>query len=55
VDSLVVAVGHQEFRNMAPGELRQLCRKDHQPVIGDIKSLYNRQALADAGFTVFRF
>jgi UDP-N-acetyl-D-galactosamine dehydrogenase len=55
VDSLVVAVGHQEFRSMAPDELRQLCRNDHQPVLGDIKSLYNRQALADAGFTVFRF
>ena len=55
VDSLVVAVGHQEFRSMAPSQLRQLCRNDHQPVLGDIKSLYNRQALADAGFTVFRF
>ena len=55
VDSLVVAVGHHEFRNMSPGELRQLCRNEHQPVLGDIKSLYNRQALADAGFTVFRF
>jgi UDP-N-acetyl-D-galactosamine dehydrogenase len=55
VDSLVVAVGHQEFRNVAPSALRQLCRNEHQPVIGDIKSLYNRQALADAGFTVFRF
>jgi UDP-N-acetyl-D-galactosamine dehydrogenase len=55
VDSLVVAVGHHEFRNMSPSELRQLCRNEHQPVLGDIKSLYNRQALADAGFTVFRF
>jgi UDP-N-acetyl-D-galactosamine dehydrogenase len=55
VDSLVVAVGHHEFRDMTPTELRQLCRNEHQPVLGDIKSLYNRQALADAGLTVFRF
>jgi UDP-N-acetyl-D-galactosamine dehydrogenase len=55
VDSLVVAVGHHEFRDMTPSDLRQLCRNGHQPVLGDIKSLYNRQALADVGFTVFRF
>ncbi len=55
VDSLVVAVGHQQFRGMSPGELRHLCRDEHRPVMCDIKSLFNRQALVDAGFTVFRF
>jgi UDP-N-acetyl-D-galactosamine dehydrogenase len=55
VDSLVVAVGHQQFRGMSPGELRHLCRDEHRPVMCDIKSLFNRQAMVDAGFTVFRF
>jgi UDP-N-acetyl-D-galactosamine dehydrogenase len=54
VDSLVVAVGHQEFRASTAAQLRSHCSSAHQPVIGDLKSLYNRHALADAGFSVFR-
>ncbi|WP_310626543.1 nucleotide sugar dehydrogenase [Limnohabitans sp.] len=54
VDSLIVAVGHQEFRSLTPQQLRSHCHGAHQPVVGDLKSLYSRHALADAGFTVFR-
>lgn len=54
VDSLVVAVGHNEFRAMKPGELKALCRTE-KPVLADIKALYDRNDAADAGFTVFRF
>jgi len=54
VDSLVVAVGHNEFRSMKPGELKILCRTE-KPVLADIKALYDRHDAADAGFTVFRF
>ena len=54
VDSLVVAVGHNEFRSLTPSELRDLCRLD-KPVLADVKSLYNRHEVAAAGFTVFRF
>jgi len=53
VDSLVVAVGHNEFRAMKPGELKALCRTE-KPVLADIKALYDRNDAADAGFTVFR-
>jgi UDP-N-acetyl-D-galactosamine dehydrogenase len=53
VDSLVVAVGHDQFRNQTPMQLRQFC-KTSQPVLGDIKSLYNRHEAAAAGFTIFR-
>ncbi|MDR0225291.1 MAG: nucleotide sugar dehydrogenase [Burkholderiaceae bacterium] len=53
VDALVVAVGHGEFRDMAPPELRRFCRGD-RPVLADVKSLFCRQQAADAGFTVFR-
>ena len=53
VDSLVVAVGHQAFRALTPLELRHLCR-GNQPVLADIKSLYDRHAAVEAGFTVFR-
>jgi UDP-N-acetyl-D-galactosamine dehydrogenase len=54
VDSLVVAVGHNEFRAMCPEQLKRLCKSD-KPVLADIKALYNRHEAANAGFTVFRF
>jgi UDP-N-acetyl-D-galactosamine dehydrogenase len=54
VDSLVVAVGHNEFRAMSPDQLKELCRVD-KPILADVKALYNRREVTDAGFTVFRF
>ena len=54
VDGLVVAVGHDEYRNLKPEQLAALCKTEHQPVIADVKSLFDRHALADAGFRVFR-
>lgn len=53
VDSLVVAVGHQQFRSAAVADLRGLCRGDH-PILGDLKALYDRHDAEAAGFTVFR-
>ena len=53
VDALVVAVGHHEYRALSVPELRSLCR-GHQPVLADVKSLFDRYAAAAAGFTVFR-
>jgi UDP-N-acetyl-D-galactosamine dehydrogenase len=55
VDSLVVAVGHNEFRTMSPGQLKSLCHSDKRPVLADVKALYDRHRVAEAGFTVFRF
>jgi UDP-N-acetyl-D-galactosamine dehydrogenase len=54
VDSLVVAVGHHEFRSMTLAQLRDLCKTD-KPVLADIKSLYDRHHAAAVGFTVYRF
>ena len=53
VDALVVAVGHNEYRRAGLTELRALC-SGAQPVLSDVKSLYDRHAAAAAGFTVFR-
>lgn len=53
VDSLIVAVTHDEFRRLTLPQLRQMC-KFNLPVLGDVKSLYDRQCAVDAGFTVFR-
>lgn len=54
VDSLIVAVGHAEFKAMQPEALRTLCKTEKQPILGDLKSLFDRQACAEAGFKVFR-
>lgn len=54
VDSLIVAVGHREFRALTIDELTRCCKPGGSPVLGDLKSLYDRHALAAAGFTVFR-
>ena len=53
VDALVVAVGHNEYRHAQLADLRALCRGD-KPILADVKSLYDRHAAAEAGFTVFR-
>jgi UDP-N-acetyl-D-galactosamine dehydrogenase len=54
VDSLIVAVGHQEFRVLSAKTLKSFCNKEHQPVLGDLKSLFDRHELIAHGFTVFR-
>lgn len=53
VDSLIVAVGHSEFRREDVAELRSVCRGE-KPVLADLKCLFNRHAAKEAGFTVFR-
>ena len=53
VDSLIVAVGHKEFRNLDPEELRSFC-KGSAPILADVKSLYDRESLIEQGFSVFR-
>jgi UDP-N-acetyl-D-galactosamine dehydrogenase len=54
VDSLIVAVGHNEFREIEPACLISYCKVEHQPVIGDLKCIFDRNELVDVGFSVFR-
>lgn len=54
VDSLVVAVGHNEFRSMTLKQLKSLCQAE-KPVLADVKALYRRHEAVSVGFTVFRF
>lgn len=53
LDSLIVAVGHNEYRKLEPMQLKALC-KTLSPVLGDIKSLYPKDIAMQAGFTLFR-
>ena len=54
VDSLVIAVGHHEFRALTPEALKSYCNTSYRPVAADLKALYDRHAMSDVGFTVFR-
>ena len=53
LDSIVVAVGHNEFRALSATDLMELT-SSRNPVVADVKGLYQRESLIDAGFTVFR-
>lgn len=53
VDSLVVAVGHNEFRSLSAEELRGFVCGEN-PVFIDVKSLFDRAEIQAQGFTVFR-
>lgn len=53
VDALVVAVGHDIYRSLTPEQLKSRLRGAN-PVISDVKSLYDRHALTKLGVTVFR-
>lgn len=53
VDTLVVAVGHKEFRAMSAKEIRSYVKTEN-PVFSDVKSLFDREEISSVGFTVFR-
>lgn len=53
VDSIVVAVGHDEFRALSPKMLKSYVRGD-KPVFTDVKSIYNRDDVSAEGFSIFR-
>lgn len=53
VDALVVAVGHNEFRKLSAAELKSYVRSN-QPVLADVKGLFDRISMTEQGFTVFR-
>lgn len=54
VDSLIVAVGHREYRDLSSSDLKNYCHWKFSPVLADLKSLYNSQELVSLGFSVFR-
>ncbi len=51
--ALIVAVAHDQFRNLPLQQLRDFCHGP-KPVLADLKSLYDRSAATTLGFTVFR-
>ena len=52
-DSIIVAVGHQDFKDISIKDLKSIC-KSSSPVFADLKGIYSREKLESAGFTVMR-
>ena len=54
LDALIVAVGHDQYRNLSIEDLMTFVKDKSMCVLADLKSLYDRQLLSDAGVKVFR-
>lgn len=53
LSAIIVAVGHDKFREMGIEEFCKMCAIN-EPVFGDLKSIYEKDSLLSAGFEVFR-
>ena len=51
-DVLIVAVGHDEFRNLNVEDIKALLTND-SPIIADIKAIYDKDELIKNDFIVF--
>lgn len=57
-DCIIVAVGHNQFKNMSTMQLKALFKdslKDDEKVLIDVKSLYRRDELDASGMRYWRF
>jgi UDP-N-acetyl-D-galactosamine dehydrogenase len=53
IDTIIVAVGHTEFRARSLVALRVYC-KSARPILADLKCIFDRRDAEAAGFSVFR-
>lgn len=54
LDALIIAVGHNQYRSLGIEDLLSFMKDQNKCVLGDLKSLYNKQQLSEAGARVFR-
>lgn len=55
LNALVVAVSHNEYRELCPSELLPFFKDQRVPVLGDLKSIYDQDKCLEHGFDTFRF
>jgi UDP-N-acetyl-D-galactosamine dehydrogenase len=55
VDSLIIAVAHNQYKNIEIHNIRDICKDQTKPVLADLKSIYKKESLEELGFSVFRF
>jgi UDP-N-acetyl-D-galactosamine dehydrogenase len=54
VDSLIIAVGHVQYRDLTLEELCAYCNWSDKPILADLKGLYSKKDALNMGFSVFR-
>ena len=54
VDCLIVAVGHDEYRNLPPNILQSYFRDNKTGFLADLKGIFDRRVLSDLGFKTYR-
>lgn len=54
LDSIIIVVGHNEYRHLALEKIKKMCKKNQKPILGDLKSLYSLDDALGLGFKVFR-
>ena len=54
LDSIIIVVGHNEYRHLALEKIKKMCKKIKKPILGDLKSLYSLDDALGLGFKVFR-
>lgn len=54
VDCIILAVAHDEFKNMQIQDWEKLYKKNEEKILIDVKSILNKKELEDAGFRYWR-
>ncbi len=54
LDGVIVAVPHREYADFTPETLRSWFRNKEKPVLLDVKGMYDKQRMLDAGFSYWR-
>jgi UDP-N-acetyl-D-galactosamine dehydrogenase len=54
LDGLIIAVGHNQNRTITVEKFKSFFKKDANPLIGDLKSLYDRSFFSSFECTVYR-
>lgn len=54
LDAVVIAVGHNEYRDASLSVFYEKCKKTHTPVLADIKCIFEKQDAIAMGFDIFR-
>lgn len=55
LSAVVIAVAHEQYKNLSLHDLAKLCSHAHKPILADLKSIFSRDEVVKAGFDVFRF
>ena len=54
MDAVILAVAHEEYRNLKQKDLDRLYRSGITKVLIDVKSVLNRKEYEDAGYVYWR-